>query len=123
MPKVKKQLPFVLAGVWINTGCCVGLGEGGFATVFAAHDLIEDRKVALKIPDERYISNSQSLEDMQREVRIMAKLDHSCVLPLKDARFIDGHFVIVFPLGEESLADRLSRRISRVLPPSIMSCK
>ena len=66
------------------------LGEGGFATVFAAHDLIEDRKVALKIPDERYISNSQSLEDMQREVRIMAKLDHSCVLPLKDARFIDG---------------------------------
>ncbi len=72
------------------------LGEGGFATVFAAHDLIEDRKVALKIPDERYISNSQSLEDMQREVRIMAKLDHPCVLPLKDARFIDGHFVIVF---------------------------
>ena len=89
------------------------LGEGGFATVFSAHDLIEDRKVALKIPDERYITNSQSLEDMQREVRIMARLDHPCVLPLKDARFIDGHFVIVFPLGAESLADRLSRRISR----------
>ena len=71
------------------------LGEGGFATVFAAHDLIEDRKLALKIPDQRYISNSQSLEDMQREVRIMARLDHPCVLPLKDARFIDGHFVIV----------------------------
>ena len=89
------------------------LGEGGFATVFAAQDMIEDRKVALKIPDERYVTNSQSLEDMQREVRIMARLDHSCVLPLKDARFIDGHFVMVFPLGEETLADRLSRRLSR----------
>ena len=89
------------------------LGEGGFATVFSAQDLIEDRKVALKIPDERYVTNSQSLEDMQREVRIMARLDHPCVLPLKDARFIDGHFVMVFPLGEETLDDRLSRRISR----------
>jgi serine/threonine-protein kinase len=89
------------------------LGEGGFATVFAAQDMIEDRKVALKIPDERYVTNSQSLEDMQREVRIMARLDHSCVLPLKDARFIDGHFVMVFPLGEETLADRLARRLSR----------
>ena len=89
------------------------LGEGGFATVFAAQDMIEDRKVALKIPDERYVSNPQSLEDMQREVRIMARLNHQCVVPLKDARFIDGHFVMAFPLGEETLADRLGRRISR----------
>ncbi|MGI9472351.1 MAG: serine/threonine-protein kinase [Rubripirellula sp.] len=89
------------------------LGEGGFATVFAAQDMIEDRKVALKIPDERYVSNTQSLDDMQREVRIMARLNHPCVVPLKDARFIEGHFVMVFPLGEETLADRLARRISR----------
>ena len=89
------------------------LGEGGFATVYAATDLIEDRKVALKIPSSLYVENSQSLEDMHREVRIMAKMDHPAILPLKDARFIDGHFVIVFPLGEETLADRMTRRLSR----------
>ncbi len=89
------------------------LGEGGFATVYAALDLVEDRKVALKIPDNRYIANEQSLDDMQREVRIMARLEHPSVLPLKDARMINGHFVIVFPLGEETLADRLERRLSR----------
>ena len=89
------------------------LGEGGFATVYAAQDLVEDRQVALKIPDNRYVSNSQSLDDLQREVRIMARMHHPAVLPLKDARFIDGHFVIVSPLGEETLADRLTRRISR----------
>jgi len=89
------------------------LGEGGFATVYAAQDLIEDRKVALKIPDSRYLSNSQSLDDMYREVRIMAQMDHPYILPLKDARFIEGHFVMVFPLGEETLADRLTRRMSR----------
>ncbi|MCP4886989.1 serine/threonine protein kinase [Rubripirellula sp.] len=89
------------------------LGEGGFATVFAALDMIEDRKVALKIPHGHHVSDEHSLADLQREVRIMAKLDHPCILPLKDARFIDGHFVMAFPLGEETLADRLSRRISR----------
>ncbi|WP_246146029.1 serine/threonine-protein kinase [Rubripirellula lacrimiformis] len=89
------------------------LGEGGFATVYSAQDLVEDRKVALKIPDSRYVTNTQSLDDMQREVRIMARMEHPSVLPLKDARFINGHFVIVFPLGEETLADRLTRRLSR----------
>ncbi|TWT91554.1 serine/threonine-protein kinase [Stieleria varia] len=89
------------------------LGEGGFATVYSAVDLVEDRRVALKIPDERYSTNSQTLDDLQREVRIMAKLDHPGVLQLKDARFIDDRFVMVFPLGQESLCDRLSRRLSR----------
>jgi serine/threonine-protein kinase len=89
------------------------LGEGGFATVYAAQDLIEDRRVALKIPDSRYLSNSQSLDDLHREVRIMAQMDHPAILPLKDARFISGHFVMAFPLGQETLGDRMSRRMSR----------
>ncbi|WP_146455031.1 serine/threonine-protein kinase [Rubripirellula tenax] len=89
------------------------LGEGGFATVYAAQDLVEDRKVALKIPHNAYSSNEQSLDDLQREVRIMAKLEHPSILPLKDARVINGHFVVVFPLGDETLGDRLTRRLSR----------
>ena len=83
------------------------LGTGGFATVYSALDQIENRHVALKIPEEKYVSNSSSLEDLQREVRIMARLQHDHILQLKDARFIDGRFVMVFPLGEESLDDRM----------------
>lgn len=89
------------------------MGQGGFATVFAATDLVEDRKVALKIPDPMYTEGEQALEDLHREVRIMARMDHPSVLPLKDARFVDGHFVMVFPLGEETLEDRLLRRLPR----------
>ncbi len=89
------------------------LGCGGFATVYSAIDQIENRHVALKIPDEKFVSNPASLEDLQREVRIVAKLSHDNILQLKDARFIDGRFVMVFPLGEESLDDRLHRRLSR----------
>ncbi len=89
------------------------LGEGGFASVYAAHDTVEDRRVALKIPDSRYTACEHSLEDVQREVRIMAKLDHSGILRLKDARKIDGHFVMVFPIGDETLESRLTRRLAR----------
>jgi serine/threonine-protein kinase len=89
------------------------LGEGGFAVVFQAHDTIEDRSVALKLPDLSTEALYQSFEDVQREVRIMAALSHESILPLKDARYIDGQFVMVFPLGEESLNDRLSRRMAR----------
>lgn len=89
------------------------LGEGGFATVYSAHDTIEDRDVALKIPESSSSQDQTSADDLQREVRIMASLSHENILPLKDARYIDGHFVMVFPLGEETLHDRLSRRMAR----------
>ncbi|MEM6365222.1 MAG: serine/threonine-protein kinase [Planctomycetota bacterium] len=89
------------------------LGQGGFATVFAAQDTIEDRHVALKIPDFGDSDHFQTIEDMRREVRIMAGLQHESVLALKDARFIGETFVMVFPLGQETLADRLTRRLSR----------
>ncbi|TWT96252.1 serine/threonine-protein kinase [Neorhodopirellula pilleata] len=89
------------------------LGEGGFAVVYQAQDTIEDRVVALKIPDLSNGQQTQSFEDVQREVRIMAALSHPNVLPLKDARYIDDQFVMAFPLGVESLHDRISRRMAR----------
>lgn len=89
------------------------MGEGGFATVYAARDLIVDRHVALKIPQLSAPEQGGSFDDLKREVRIMAKLDHPGILPLQDARFIDGHFVMVFPLGEETLEDRMTRRMAR----------
>ncbi len=89
------------------------LGYGGFATVYSALDQIENRQVAIKVPEENFVADAGSLEDLQREVRIMAKLEHDHIVPLKDARFIDGRFVMVFPLGQESLASRMQRRLAR----------
>ncbi len=87
------------------------LAESPFATVFQAYDTIEGIHVALKIPRGNF-SSEQVLDDFRREVRLAAKLDHPNILPLKNAAFIDGIFVIVSPLGEETLADRLCRRMS-----------
>lgn len=89
------------------------LGEGGFATVYSAYDTVNRCRVAIKIPDDRHMSNTQTLDDLRREVDIMASLKHPAILPVHDARIIDGHFVMVFPLGQETLADRMMRRMSR----------
>ncbi|HWL06796.1 MAG TPA: serine/threonine-protein kinase [Planctomicrobium sp.] len=87
------------------------LSEGGFATVYRAFDTIEGVHVALKIP-KTMKTTEDSLRDFRREVRLAAKLEHPNILPLKDASLIDDHFVITFPLGERTLADRLCRRLS-----------
>ena len=87
------------------------LAHGGFATVYAAQDSIEGTRVALKIPHP-HLLRPKLLESFRQEVRLTARLDHSSILPLKNADYIGERFVIVFPLGEETLAHRLTRRVS-----------
>lgn len=87
------------------------IGEGGFANVYEAMDTIEGVRVALKVPHSHLITRDV-LRDFRNEVRLVAQLDHPNILPLKNASFIDGRFVVAFPLGEKTLADRLHSRMS-----------
>lgn len=87
------------------------IAQGGFASVYQAWDSIEGVHVALKMPHQFNVTASM-LDTFQREARVVAKLDHPNILPLKDASFIDGRFVIASRLGEKTLADRLKKRVS-----------
>ncbi|MGN6135271.1 MAG: serine/threonine-protein kinase [Aureliella sp.] len=87
------------------------LAQGGFAHVYAAMDTIEGVRVALKMPHQSIVTPTM-LECFQREARLVARLDHPNILPLKDASFIDGRFVIASKLGERTLNDRLRKRMS-----------
>lgn len=87
------------------------LDEGGFAEVYRATDTIEGVKVALKIPHAGTLDKAM-LEDFRREVRLAAQLDHPNILLIKHAGYMDGKFVIVYPLGKGSLDDRLMSRLS-----------
>lgn len=87
------------------------IGNGGFATVYAATDTLLGIKVALKIPLPAYVS-PELLEEFRREVRLTMKLEHPNILPIRDATFIDGLFVIVSPLAEKTLDDRLKKRLA-----------
>lgn len=87
------------------------LGEGGFAEVYAAVDTIEGVRVALKIPRGSFVTGD-ALESFYREVRLAARLEHRNILGLKNAEFIEGRFVAVSALGDETLGERLQRRLA-----------
>ncbi|QDT01006.1 serine/threonine protein kinase [Adhaeretor mobilis] len=87
------------------------LGEGGFAVVYQARDTIEGVQVALKIPHEHMV-DVDTLEAFRREVRLIAKLDHPNILPLKTADLIEGQLVVASLLGKGTLEERLTKRMS-----------
>ena len=60
------------------------LGAGGMATVYLAHDLRHDRKVALKLLRQE-LSASLGNERFLREIKVAAALQHPHILPLYDS--------------------------------------
>lgn len=87
------------------------VGSGAFATVYKARDTIQDIRVALKV----YTDTSgapELLRSLQEEARLHSRLEHPNILQVKTADWIDGRFVIVYPLGVRSLADRMRFRMS-----------
>lgn len=87
------------------------IGSGGYAEVYSAIDTLLGIKVAIKVPLQSVMS-PQLLDEFRREARLTMKLDHPNIQPIRDATFIDGHFVIISPLGEQTLDDRLSKRMA-----------
>ena len=92
------------------------LGQGGMATVYLAHDLKHDRKVAIKVlrPELAAVIGA---ERFLAEIRTTANLQHPHILPLFDSGSAgqqDGrdqtYLFYVMPFVEgESLRDRLHR--------------
>jgi serine/threonine protein kinase len=87
------------------------LNDGPLAAVYEAVDTIHGVRVALKIPHESAMSED-FLVDFKREARLAQRLEHPNILPIRDASYIEGRFVIAMPLGERSLTSRMRQRIS-----------
>ena len=85
------------------------LGAGGMATVYLAHDLKHDRRVAIKVlrPE---LAAVVGAERFLAEIRVTANLQHPYILPLHDSGEAGGFVFYVMPYVEgESLRDRLTR--------------
>lgn len=87
------------------------LSHGARADVYSAYDTIHGIRMALKIanPD---IVEDDFLDEFRHEARLSSKMEHPNILPVQNASFIDEQFVIAMRLGTETLADRMTRRIS-----------
>ena len=79
------------------------------ADVYRAFDTIQKTRVALKIPK---AGDAAGEQEFLHEVQVATKLRHANILSVLNASYIDDHFVIAMELGDESLADRVERRIS-----------
>jgi eukaryotic-like serine/threonine-protein kinase len=60
------------------------LGRGGMATVYLAHDLKHDRRVALKVL-EASVAATLGPERFLREIQVTARLDHPNIVPVFDS--------------------------------------
>src|SRR3954462_245303 len=85
------------------------LGAGGMATVYLAHDLKHDRKVAIKVlrPELAAVIGA---DRFLTEIKTFAKLQHPHILGLIDSGSDDGLVWYAMPFVDgESLRDRLRR--------------
>jgi len=87
------------------------LGRGGMATVYLAHDLRHDRKVALKVVHPE-LAATLGPERFLREIRLTAKLSHPHILPVLDSGEASGQLWYTMPYVEgKSVRDRLQREV------------
>jgi Tol biopolymer transport system component len=85
------------------------LGAGGMATVYLAHDVRHDRRVALKVLRPELVAVIGA-ERFLAEIKTTANLQHPHILPLFDSGRADSFLFYVMPFVEgESLRDQLSR--------------
>ena len=100
------------------------IGRGGMATVYLAHDLRHERRVALKLlkPELAYALGP---ERFLREIEIAARLNHPHILPLLDSGSVDlgaGGQLLYYamPYVEgESLRGRLEREPQLPVPEAV----
>ena len=60
------------------------LGKGGFGRVYLGHDDQLERPVAVKVPHAKLVATPEQAEAYATEARIVAKLDHSHIVPVYD---------------------------------------
>ena len=86
------------------------VGTGGMSTVFRAHDLQLERRVAIKILHEHYAEDPEYLERFRREARAVARLSHPNIVTVIDRGDDDGRQYIVFENVEgENLKELIVR--------------
>jgi serine/threonine-protein kinase len=95
------------------------IGEGASADVWLARDLVEGRRVAVKVIPPAVVAEFGA-DQIEEEARLAAKLDHPNILGIRNADWSDGHFLIVTDVAQRSLDRYVSARRSVPLALSII---
>ncbi|MBI3153030.1 MAG: serine/threonine protein kinase [Chloroflexi bacterium] len=86
------------------------LGRGGMATVYRAFDPSFDREVAIKVLPREMLHDPQFRSRFEREIKMVAALEHPSIVPVYDVGDEDGqpYFVMRYMTGG-SLSDGIEK--------------
>ncbi|MGC4114854.1 MAG: serine/threonine-protein kinase [Myxococcales bacterium] len=109
-PEARPELPPVRVGDLFEGKWRIEskLGAGGMGSVFLAHDLALDRKVAIKVLARELSADAAFVERFEREARLTAKLEHPNVVPVYAVGRQGGRpFMVMKKLDGDTLAYKL----------------
>jgi serine/threonine-protein kinase len=79
------------------------LGSGAFSDVWKARDTVENRRVALKVALPSVVEE-YGRDELEKEARLWVRLSHPNIVAIRNADWINGHFVLAAELAETTLA-------------------
>ncbi|HEC24277.1 MAG TPA: serine/threonine protein kinase [Chloroflexi bacterium] len=84
------------------------LGKGGMATVYLARQASIGRTVAIKVMPAYFMHDPSFLQRFEREVQVIARLQHPRILPVFDYGEIEGRpFIVMAYMSGGTLSDRI----------------
>jgi eukaryotic-like serine/threonine-protein kinase len=97
------------------------LGRGGMATVFLAHDLQLDRKVAIKVMNPQLVAGEGMVERFKLEARTAAGLSHPHIIPIYAVRQTDDLLYFVMKFIEGRPLDSIIKQSAPLPVPMVRS--
>ncbi|HEY6060727.1 MAG TPA: protein kinase [Gemmatimonadales bacterium] len=97
------------------------LGRGGMATVYLAHDIALDRKVAIKVMSPALMAGEGMAERFKREARTAGQLSHPHIIPIYAVREQGEllYFVMKFIAGRS--LDSIIREVGPMPVPMVQT--
>jgi serine/threonine protein kinase len=97
------------------------LGRGGMATVYLAHELSLDRKVAIKVMSPAMIHGAGMVERFKREARTAANLSHPNIIPIYAVREAEGLLFCVIKLEQGTPLDTIMAQLHELPVPMVQA--
>lgn len=83
-------------------------GQGGMATVYRAQQVSMNRMVAIKVLPRQFVTDDTYLQRFNREVRIVAQLEHRNIVPVYDYGEFEGQpYIVMRYMNSGSIEDSL----------------
>ena len=87
------------------------VGSGGMALVYKAHDILLNRKVAVKVLRQQFVHDEEFVRRFRREAQSAASLSHSNIVSVYDVgQEDDTHYIVMEYVEGHNLNDIIKER-------------